>query len=690
MKAFVTIICMLFASLNVRAQSDSARIDSIIHTLPDVMVKGERPIVRVNGAALVYDLQRLIGSKQVDNAYDALKELPGVSEQNGSITLSGLPVSIVIDGKVTTLTAEQLAALLRSIPTSRIANAEVMYNAPARYQLRGAVININLHHEKGETPRLQGETNLAWNQEHHARFAERLSLTYASKRLSMDFMYRYNHGSEYYITEETAQHSQTGGNVYNIRSHETALHRKRGHDYRLGIDCNIGDKHSVSFVYTGNYETNHARQNVNGDITSDFNIDFTHRLHNLRMDYKTPFGLNAGTEYTYYKTPETQLLHSTMPTGSLDYRVENAQKISRWKAFVAQEHQLHGGWNINYGAIYTASSDHSTQYYTNTAATPGTTPADETVKQREDNVNIYVGTSKQFSQKLSAEVSLAAEYYHSSAWHQWNLYPTFNLSYKPTEGHLLQLSMSSDKKFPPYWTISNFITYGHGGYNEVTGNPLLKPSDDYQLQLVYVLKSKYQLVTWYNYHKDYFVQTPYQRQDRLAVQYRYLNFDFNRQAGAQLSAPFALGSWYNTRVNLIGVWMQQKASDFYDIPFNRHIAFCMAQMNNTFTIAKQPDLTLTLDGMIRTKAIQATYDLPASGNVDASLVYKFARKRAIVKLFCNDLFETSSIDPRIDYAHQHMQMDFSCYRTFGISLTYRFGGYREKRREEVDTSRFKQ
>ena len=32
MKAFVTIICMLFASLNVRAQSDSARIDSIIHT----------------------------------------------------------------------------------------------------------------------------------------------------------------------------------------------------------------------------------------------------------------------------------------------------------------------------------------------------------------------------------------------------------------------------------------------------------------------------------------------------------------------------------------------------------------------------------------------------------------------------------------------------------------------------------
>ncbi len=690
MKTFVTVTCLLFASSVMHAQSDSARIDSVIHALPDVLVKGERPVVKVNGAALVYDLQRLIGNKQVENAYDAVKELPGVSEQDGSIMLSGIPVSIVIDGKVTTLTAEQLTSLLRSMPASRIANAEVMYNAPARYQLRGAVININLHHETTETPHLQGETNLAWYQEHDARFGERLSLTYASKRLSMDFMYRYSHGKEYNTTEETAQHSQTGGNIYNIHSRETSHTREQGHDYRLGIDYNIGDKHSLSFVYTGNYEPNHTQQNVNGDIISNFNINYTRRLHNLRMDYKMPFGMNTGAEYTYYKTPETQLLHSAMPTGTLDYRVENTQKISRWKLFVAQEHSMQGRWGINYGVTYTASNDHSTQYYTNMAAVPNPIPADGTVKQHEDNVNIYLGANKQFSEKLSAEMSLATEYYHSSAWHQWDLYPTFNLSYKPTDGHLLQLSMSSDKKFPPYWAVSNFITYSHGGYNEVTGNPLLKPSSNYQLQLVYILKGKYQLVTWYNYYDDYFVQTPYQRQDRLTVQYRYLNFDFNRQAGVQLSAPFTLGSWYNTRINLIGVWMQQKASDFYDIPFNRHIAYCMTSMNNMFTIAKRPDLMLSIDGMIRTKAIQATYNLPASGNLNASLVYKFARKHAIIKLFCNDLFETSSIDPRVDYAHQHMRMEFSSYRTFGLSFTYRFGGYKEKQCEEVDTSRFKQ
>ena len=41
MKTFVTVTCLLFASSVMHAQSDSARIDSVIHALPDVLVKGE-------------------------------------------------------------------------------------------------------------------------------------------------------------------------------------------------------------------------------------------------------------------------------------------------------------------------------------------------------------------------------------------------------------------------------------------------------------------------------------------------------------------------------------------------------------------------------------------------------------------------------------------------------------------------
>ena len=95
--------------------------------------------------------------------------------------------------------------------------------------------------------------------------------------------------------------------------------------------------------------------------------------------------------------------------------------------------------------------------------------------------------------------------------------------------------------------------------------------------------------------------------------------------------------------------MKEKCSAFYDIPFNRDIAWVMASLRNNFTLVPE-HLYLNLDGMIRSKAHQAIYDLLASGNVDVGLKY---------------------------------------YRQVGVSLVYRFGGYKDKSKE-VDTARFKQ
>ena len=117
--------------------TSDARLDSIYQSLPEVMITGERPVVKALQGKLVYDLPRLIRDLPVDNAYDAVKELPGVTEMNGGLQLAGQGVTVILNGKVTTLSVEQLYTLLRSIPASRIEKAEVMYNAPARYQVRG-------------------------------------------------------------------------------------------------------------------------------------------------------------------------------------------------------------------------------------------------------------------------------------------------------------------------------------------------------------------------------------------------------------------------------------------------------------------------------------------------------------------------------------------------------------------------
>ena len=92
---------------------------------------GEIPVVKVDKGALVYDLPRILEKTPADNAYEAIGKLPGVMPQGEGFSVAGRAATVVIDGKVSTLSVDQVNALLRSTPVSRIAKAEVIPNATA-------------------------------------------------------------------------------------------------------------------------------------------------------------------------------------------------------------------------------------------------------------------------------------------------------------------------------------------------------------------------------------------------------------------------------------------------------------------------------------------------------------------------------------------------------------------------------
>uniref|UniRef100_UPI003FF09B17 hypothetical protein n=1 Tax=Prevotella sp. TaxID=59823 RepID=UPI003FF09B17 len=62
--------------------------------------------------------------------------------------------------------------------------------------------------------------------------------------------------------------------------------------------------------------------------------------------------------------------------------------------------------------------------------------------------------------------------------------------------------------------------------------------------------------------------------------------------------------------------------------------------------------------------------------------------RLTVKAYCNDIFKTADNYLRDTFRGQHVINDLHNGRAFGMSLTYRFGGYKTKKYGEVDTSRF--
>ena len=701
-RIYVAFICLGITTMQAIAQqqertlsADSlitmdSRLDSLYRQLPEVMVVGERPVVKATQGKLVYDMPRLIGNRAVDNVYEAVKELPGVIEMDDKIMLGVQNVTVVLDGKVSTMTPEQLAALLKSIPAGRIEKAEVMYSAPARYQVRGAMINICLKHGSGDKTSLQGEVFGDYKQKHYGKLTGRASLLYTGRKFSSDFLYSYGHGRGYFRTHKEALHTLADGMVYPMMTDERQRSRSNTHSVRYGLDYNLSKDQKLSLVYNGNFTTGNNLSTVEGTQNSKTRTHMTDQLHSGRLDYMAPFGLKTGMEYTYYRAPSNQLLHSELNGEELDFLSEDNQRINRWKAYLSQEHTLGKGWGVNYGAVYTTSIDNSYQYYFDPSSDQ-LLAENKNMKsrRREQTLNFYAGANKSFGNKLMLDLSVAVEQYHTEVWNEWSVYPTLSLNYIPSPGNVWQLSLSSDKGYPGYWATQNAVSYLGGEYSEIHGNPSLKPEINYELQLLYVLKSKYMFSTFYSHTKDNAAQMLYQSPERLVEIYKYMNFDFEQQAGIQSIIPFKIGRWLDSRLTLVGIFDRQKDSNFWDIPFDRKVVFGVASMSNTFILSNKPDLKLIVSGMVRSKAIQGIYDLPASGNVNAAVRYSFAGGKALLTLRCNDIFETGQISPRIRFATQNVTNHYTSFRELGVSFTYKFGGYKEKKREAVDTSRFK-
>ena len=666
---------------NAETQLDSIDVDSLYQTLPEVMVKGERPIVKAEGAKLVYDLPRLIQGTGISNAYDAVKELPGVVEMQESLTLGGQPVTIIIDEKVQTLSVEQLYSMLKAMPASRIAKAEVLYNAPARYQVRGAVINIVLKHSDIEA--LQGELYGGYAQKHEAMWEERASIVWSKGNLTTDLLYDHEHGRTFSTNGMEARHTLADGSLTPIITDRTFGNRSHTHSMRLGMDYDFAKEHRLGAVYYGQYATKHGTASTTGDETTNSLTDSKPWLHDLRLDYRMPFGLKAGAEYTYYNMEKYQLLESRLLGTPLNFMSDSRQHIDKWKAFIGQEHQLKQGWNLNYGIIYNHSRDHSYQRYANTDE-KSLLPFDS--ERNEQTLNLYAGFSKSFGAKLSLDASLAAERFKNPEFNRWDWYPDLTLMYRPADRHLLQLTVSSNKTYPQYWEMQHSTSY-ISGYEQVVGNPQLQPSRSYATQLLYMLNNKYIAALSFTHMPDYFVQTLYQSPTELHAIFKSLNFNSYQQTQLMLSAPVKIGRWLSSNATLIVVHDHIRCDHFHDISFDRSILGLYAILNNTVSISGPLKLKVKL--FYRTKAHQALYDLPESFTADFDLNYTFPKNRATITAYAHDLFETGGINPRMDYQGQWLKNTYSCYRELGLKLSVRFNNYKAKQRQHVDTSRFK-
>ena len=126
-----------------------------------------------------------------------------------------------------------------------------MYSAPAKSQIRGALINIQLKNGAQSEVPLQGEFNVAYNQTHHAMFGERASFLYHTGKFTMDAMYLHSHGRVFKITDEDSRHSLNNGTIHEIKDKQAQLVKQFGHDYRISTEYEFAKNHKFVTVISG-------------------------------------------------------------------------------------------------------------------------------------------------------------------------------------------------------------------------------------------------------------------------------------------------------------------------------------------------------------------------------------------------------------------------------------------------------
>ena len=683
----------LLSVANVKAQTltqtDSLTMETMLHNLPEVMVKGSRPIVKAERGMLSYNMPLLLKQLPADNAYEALTRIPGVSDATGSISFSGNEVTLIINGQATTLTQEQLTERLKAMPAAQLAKAEVMLSAPARYHVRGMAINIVTKDYAG-TNQLSGQFIGGMKQSKYAKGFGDLYLSLQRGKFGLDAQYKYVNGNSYGESSRIANHPLGNNRVY--YNDETGQ-KSFGitHNYRLGMNYAFSKNHRLDVAYTGHWDKRCSNSNTTGSSISGMHHDSHEYLHNVDVNYSLPFGLTLNGSYTYYCTPQQQALDGTMHTDESMLETErnltsgSEQTINKWMFTADQTHSLAHGWGLSYGVKgqFTSNKSYQTTIDKDGTILPNGTSS---VNNNERIWNIYAGFSKQINKAISLEASVAAEQYHSPVWDKWRVYPTLNALWNVNDNHLLNLSFSSNSEFPSYWSTMSNVFYS-STYTEIHGNPDLKPFSYYNVNLMWQIKRRYTLMAFASLKPDYFVQLPYQTTDRMAVIMKETNFDYSNSYGLQASAIFSAGKWLNGNVFAVGTYKHDKSCNFFDLPFDRKKLSVILGGTASVKLSSTQDLRLILNPFYQTKAIQGVYDISPVFRMDAKLQWSSHDGKWGLRLngsnIFNNRFDTRSVQGNQDY---RMKINYN-WSSFTFAVIYKFGGYKEKNVKAVDTSR---
>lgn len=657
--------------------------------LGEVVVKAAKPQLTMKGDALSYNVDDILKTHVLTSAHNLLSQLPLIQSPDGTrLELSGAPMgsTVYINGRKPQLQGNQLMDYLKNVPADQVKNVEIVYNPPARWKTRAAVINVVLKRQDAYT--VNGQLKAEGYHKYLGSLSSGASLFAGLPKLNVNLMYNFGNTGGKGKEIQFARHT-VGDEVREIDDTVTARQRTIKHTVYTALSYELTPKSTIDLTYHGSFtpKNNQWSREANsylGNATA--NTDADSRLNALSLIYNSPIGLSGGVEYlnnNYHGRDHIDKIRDGV-TPQPFMRSVRSQRVNRVKVYADGSNRVGRGWTLSYGASFEAT--HTVSDNTNTSdflnSTSGSTTDERIVK-------FYAGLQRSFfTNRLFTSLSASGESYRTADYSRFGLFPRATVTFMPSRTHIFQASYQRYKSYPSFWERMDFVSYTNE-YQVSIGNPTLRPAVYNVGNLIYVFKNKYVLSASYYDVRDFFFSQIYLSPDRFLQVQKLFNADLSSLYEFSLSIPVSVKKVWYGNFNLSESVERFKTGDWHGLSFDRSRWRSTVTFSNTFILNARPRVALELSGFATTRSALGLWDRPGSWSVNAGLSMSLLKNRLVVAMRGNDLFESATQMQYMDYQKQHLSVDSRFYgRTVSLSVVYKFKGYKEREMKTFDTSRY--
>lgn len=681
-------------------------------SLKTVTVTAKKPFIQRLNDRLVVNVDNSVVNAG-SSAFEVLERSPGVTiDNNDNIALRGKQgVIIMIDGKPSPMTGQDLASYLRSLPTNSIDRIEIITNPSSKYDAAGNSGIIDIRLKKDQRMGTNGSFNAGYGQGVYPKANTGLSLNHREKKLNLFGSYNYAYRknlNRLYLDRNFFENGQfTGSDLKDNLSRAPIT----SNTMRVGADYYAGPKTIIGVVLNSNFNHFNRKNNNsstvfdemhqpdftfktvarNNDHNNNFvgNINFKHTLDSNNRE------LTADLDYGIYNskslsTNATQYSKNSGGTQQPDYVLDGRQKgkLKFTTAKIDYVNPLKSGGSFEAGLKTSfVSTDNDARFFNVSSGTPVNDAGKTNHFLYDENNNAaYLNYKKNFK-KWDMQLGLRAEQTNISTYQEigkvkWDsnyiqLFPTAFFNYKLKADQTLGISISRRIDRPGYSQLNPFLflidvtTYA-------TGNPALLPQFTWAYELNYTVKAinislSYSrtrnnhnvVIARYN---DVFPQNP--QGENITVQIP-VNISSSEYAGLSIAAPVKVTKWWNM-VNNADIFYNHFNGNLGGTKLNNGKPAVDLRVNNSFTL--KHGWSTELNGVFNSGGQYGFMVSDPQWGISAGVQKTILKNKGTLRLNVSDIFWTNL--PRAVITYDNYIEKWNAKRDSRVanfSFTYRFG-----------------